>query len=144
MLRFPGLHDTLIPAYRHYRSPGQAVVTLGGRDTYLGVYGTADGKQKYNRLIAEWIANGRQVVAPGAAPLTVAQVMIAFLRHAQQYFRRSDGSELAEPIDELHVVNQEPAEHAPVAVAVRPGVRQAPRRRRPPDAGGPVTVGGPH
>ena len=48
MLRFPGLHDTLIPAYRHYRSPGQAVVTLGGRDTYLGVYGTADCKQKYN------------------------------------------------------------------------------------------------
>ena len=86
MLRFPGLPDTFIPAYRHYRSPGQAVVTLGGRDTYLGVYGTADCKQKY----------------------------------------------------------KDPAGHAPVAVAVRPGVRQAPRRRRPPDAGGPVTVGGPH
>ena len=63
MPRFPGLPDTFIPAYRYHRSSGQAVVTLGGRDTYLGDYGTADSKQEYNRLIAEWIANGRQVVA---------------------------------------------------------------------------------
>jgi hypothetical protein len=69
MPRFPGLPDTFIPAYRYHRSSGQAVVTMGGRDTYLGDYGTADSKREYNRLIAEWIANGRQ---DAGRPVTVA------------------------------------------------------------------------
>lgn len=44
-----------IPSYRHHRPTGQAVVRLDGRDHYLGRFGTPESRQRYDRLIAEWI-----------------------------------------------------------------------------------------
>ena len=44
------------PKYRLHRSTGQAVVTLNGRDLYLGKYGSTESKIEYDRLIAEWFA----------------------------------------------------------------------------------------
>ena len=48
-----------IPSYRHHEARGLAVVTLDGRDIYLGPYGSAESKAAYDRTIAEWLANGR-------------------------------------------------------------------------------------
>ena len=44
------------PSYRLHKQSGQAIVTLNGRDHLLGRHGTPESKDKYNRLIAEWIA----------------------------------------------------------------------------------------
>jgi len=49
------------PSYRLHRPSGQAVVTLNGRDFYLGKYGTAASRQTYDRLVAEWLVGGRAV-----------------------------------------------------------------------------------
>jgi hypothetical protein len=48
-----------IPKYRHYRPKNLAVVRLNGRDHYLGRYDSPESHENYDRLIAEWLADGR-------------------------------------------------------------------------------------
>lgn len=50
------------PSYRHHKRSGQAVVTLSGKDYYLGPHGTDASRIKYERLIARWIENGRKPI----------------------------------------------------------------------------------
>ena len=45
-----------VPSYRLHSPTGQAVVTLNGKDHYLGKWNTKPGKAEYNRLIGEWLA----------------------------------------------------------------------------------------
>jgi hypothetical protein len=47
------------PSYRHHKPSGQAVVTLSGRDMYLGRFDSPERRAEHDRLIAEWLANGR-------------------------------------------------------------------------------------
>ena len=86
------------PSYRHHKGTGQAVVTLNGKDFYLGVHGTPHSRQAYDRLIAEWYANGRQVMPKGAAAgsMTVNEVIAAFWLHAEAYYVGPDGSPTGE------------------------------------------------
>src|SRR5688500_6120670 len=49
------------PPYRLHRADGRAVVTLNGKDFFLGKQGTPESVGAYNRLIAAWVAHGRQV-----------------------------------------------------------------------------------
>lgn len=86
----PKLPSTAVPAYCLHRASGQAVVTLGGRDIYLGVHGSPASKAEYDRRIAEWVAAGRRVpVEPQS--LTVLELIAAYLRHARSYYRGEDG-----------------------------------------------------
>jgi hypothetical protein len=48
-----------VPKYRKHRASGQAVVTLGGRDNYLGPRGWEASKTEYDRLIGECLASDR-------------------------------------------------------------------------------------
>jgi integrase len=82
------------PSYCRHKASGQAVVTLGGKDIYLGVWDSPESRAKYHRLIAEWESNGRQSpepvkVAPAADP-SVAEVILAFWRHAERHYRTAD------------------------------------------------------
>jgi hypothetical protein len=47
------------PTYRLHKPSGQAVVTIDGRDFYRGKYGTSQSRDEYDRLITEWLTNGR-------------------------------------------------------------------------------------
>ncbi|HRX84090.1 MAG TPA: hypothetical protein P5572_03635, partial [Phycisphaerae bacterium] len=77
-----------IPSYRHHKPTGQAVVTIGGKDTYLGKYGTAASRNAYARAIAEHTATGGVVVH--ADDLTVSELLAAYWKHAQtKYGRRA-------------------------------------------------------
>lgn len=49
-----------VPSYRLHKASGQAVVTLDGRDHYLGRHGTSESNEEYDRLIAEWLPGRRQ------------------------------------------------------------------------------------
>lgn len=76
-----------LPKYRKHRSSGQAIVTLSGRDYYLGPHGSKASKQEYDRLIAEWLAAGRRRPdAPKDSPVTVMEVINHFWRHARVYY----------------------------------------------------------
>jgi hypothetical protein len=79
-----------IPSYRLHRPSGQAVVTLSGRDYYLGKHGSESSKTEYARLIQEWLACNRflppvdQTGAP--ADLTIAELLDAYLNHVDSYY----------------------------------------------------------
>jgi integrase len=79
------------PTYRKHKASGQAIVTLGGRDFYLGPYGTRSSHVEYDRLIQEWLSRGKQAPGP-AADLTVVELIAAFMDHAETYYRRPDGT----------------------------------------------------
>ena len=75
------------PKYRRHRASGQAVVTLSGRDHYLGPYGTKASRIEYDRLITEWLAGGRHLPAQEVTDdLTVVELCAAFMRHAKTYY----------------------------------------------------------
>jgi hypothetical protein len=61
-----------IPKYRCHKQSGQAIVTLtdglgNRRDVLLGKYGTAASRSEYLRVITEWEASGRRLLAPADA-----------------------------------------------------------------------------
>jgi len=72
------------PKYRHHRASGQAVVSIAGKDHYLGPWKSKANKVEYDRLIGEWLATGRPS-APLAAQdeITVMEVVRAFWKHAE-------------------------------------------------------------
>jgi integrase len=72
------------PSYRLHKPSGQAVVTLDGRDVYLGRHGTPQSRAEYDRLLAEWLANGRRS-APGA-DAAVSELMVGYIRHVDAYY----------------------------------------------------------
>lgn len=87
----------ILPKYRHHRPSGQAVVTLNGRDFYLGVHGTRTSRQEYDRIVGEWQANGRRLSTDGASSdLTVTELIAAFWQHAEAYYRKPDGTPTSE------------------------------------------------
>jgi len=67
------------PSYRLHKPTGQAVVTLGGRDIYLGPHGSETSKKAYDRVIGEWLANGRRTIRHDA--ITVAELIARYLDH---------------------------------------------------------------
>jgi integrase len=84
-----------VPKYRKHRQSGQAIVTLptglGGRkDILLGKYGTAESRQEYARVIAEWEANGRRLLQPASlADITVNELMLAYWKFAEGYYQKN-------------------------------------------------------
>lgn len=91
----PKLKPSSVPSYRKHRATGQAVVTLGGRDFYLGRYGSAASKAEYDRLIAEWLASGRHLLSSDGQR-TINELILDYVRHAEKYYRRPDGTHTTE------------------------------------------------
>ena len=94
-----------LPSYRLHKQSGQAIVSLplgSGRyhDHLLGPYDSAQSKQEYARVIAEWVA-GRYVM-PVANPrgdqngLSVAELILGYWKHAETYYRHFDGRPTSE------------------------------------------------
>ncbi len=87
------------PSYRHHKPSGQAVVTLDGRDVYLGRYGTPHSRAEFDRLLAEWLSNGRRFPAPASAhgtDLSVNELSLAYLAFADGYYTKR-GKPTSEP-----------------------------------------------
>lgn len=83
----------LVPAYRFHKARGQAVVTLSGRNFYLGDYNSDQSRTEYERVVSEWLARGRRL-APELAPqpFSINELMLAYLKHAEQYYRDAEGN----------------------------------------------------
>jgi len=82
-----------LPKYRKHRGSGQAVVTLCGRDHYLGPHGTKASKHEYDRLIIEWLTAGRpSAQSPEPGDITISELIAAYLRYANGYYRRNGES----------------------------------------------------
>ncbi len=83
-----------IPAYRLHKASGQGLVTIRGKDYYLGAHNTKESKSKYKRLIGEYLAQGQPLTfGQPANDLTVAELMADYLRFAKGYFGEGENSE---------------------------------------------------
>ncbi len=84
-----GRPKSVIPKYRHHKASGQAVVTVDGRDLYLGSYGSAESRGQYGVILAK-IARQEPVVEapPEVLPslLTVDEVLIAYYDYCQAHY----------------------------------------------------------
>ncbi len=84
-----------LPKYRKHRASGQAVTTLGGKDFYLGPYGTRASKREYDRLVAEWLASDRSpAFGKPEASLTVVELAVAYMAYAKAYYGNQSNSDL--------------------------------------------------
>ncbi|MBI5863720.1 MAG: recombinase XerD [Planctomycetes bacterium] len=58
-----------IPKLRLHKASGNAAVMLDGRYLYLGKFGTREAQERYDRTIAEWLANRRRTTGAERARL---------------------------------------------------------------------------
>ena len=77
------MSTTRIPKYRKHRGSGQAVVTINGRDYYLGVHGTAVSKRHYDQLIAEYLSTG---YVGQQSCLTVTELIALYWKYVKSYY----------------------------------------------------------
>ncbi len=98
-----------LPKYRHFRPKNLAVVRIDGRDVYLGKYDSPESREKYRRVLAEWLAGSGPPLpkAPSTPPdespaPSVAEMVLAYWGHAQIHYRRPDGSPAGE-LDNLRL-----------------------------------------
>src|SRR5690242_2405584 len=86
------------PNYRHYKRTNQAVVTIDGKDIYLGEFGSDESMKKYTRLIDGWRARQERSGAEAQTlpPLdelldspTVNEIILAYIKHASSYYKPS-------------------------------------------------------
>ena len=75
-----------VPSYRLHKPSGQARVIINGEHVYLGKYGSSESQEKYDRVVAEWLAARRTPVGsqPGTpvSPTTINDLILAFWHHA--------------------------------------------------------------
>ncbi len=99
-----------VPSYRLHKPSGQAVVTIrtldgARRDVYLGTFNSPESRVEYGRIVAELATTPlapqpSRVTGPAvSARLTVDQLLLAFLAHAEKHYRRADGT-LTDQFDE--------------------------------------------
>lgn len=76
------------PQYRKHKASGQAFVELSGHRHYLGPYGTQGSRLEYDRLLSEWLQNGRQALQVAAAEITLVELASRYLQHAETYYQK--------------------------------------------------------
>ncbi len=76
------------PTYQLHKGSGQARTIINGKSIYLGVYNSPASQEKFDDLKAEWrLRNNVEQYT-----LTVDDLAIKYMAHAEEYYRAKDGS----------------------------------------------------
>ena len=92
-----------IPAYRLHKPTGQAVVTLSGRDFYLGIHSSESSRRQYEELLGEWLANGRKLPEPviceddKSTEITITELVASYWPVVEDYYQKN-----GEPTSEVN------------------------------------------
>ena len=94
------LKQGAIPSYRLHKARNLAVVTIEGKDYYLGSYDTPASKQKYAALIRAWQERQEQTLPSKDEPLqptdrvTINELILIYLKHAADYYKPNRGENI--------------------------------------------------
>jgi integrase len=86
-----------LPSYRLHKPSGQAIVTLDGRDFYLGTHSTDESRDRYKLIIQEWLASQKKLPPSGPTGsrsqtpinITINEIFLPYWKHVQQYYRKN-------------------------------------------------------
>jgi integrase len=98
--------STRIPKYRRHKGSGQALIQLGGERIYLGKYGSKASKEKYRRILAEWLESHdrrepRRDSGCSGPGLSTNELILAYWRFAQTYYAKN-----GQPTKELECMRE--------------------------------------
>ena len=88
----PDSRSLKIPKYRLHKPSGLAAVRIQGRDFYLGKHDSPQSHEAYKRIVAEWLANNRQVIPAqsgsdhSAADFRMNELFRAYWDHVTVYY----------------------------------------------------------
>ena len=80
------------PKYRLHKGSGQALVQIRGSRIYLGKYGSETSKEKYRRLVAEFMSTGADPVSGQLASnddVAINELILRYWRFALDYYRKN-------------------------------------------------------
>jgi hypothetical protein len=77
-----------LPSYRLHRASNNAICCISGRTYYLGEFGSQESKDKFNRLIAQYLTDPHFGVEKSRQ--SVAEAVVAFLKYAAEYYQTGD------------------------------------------------------
>ncbi len=84
------------PRYSRHKASGQAVVTISGKDVYLGPWKSKVSLVAYDRVVSEWLAAGRRLPELISQILSVGELIERYWEHAKSYYRHPDGTTTSE------------------------------------------------
>ena len=70
---------------------------MNGRDVYLGRHGTAASRAEYDRVIAEWLANGRRLPG-GASDITINELVVRYVGHVDGQYKSDEPEKIRQAI----------------------------------------------
>ena len=81
------------PSYLLHQRSGQARVRIDGKDHYLGPYESPESRERYDALIAQWMARSGDT---SQYTLTIDDLALLYIEFAQSYYRKPSGEQTAE------------------------------------------------
>jgi integrase len=90
-----------VPSYLHHKPTNQAFIRLpdgnGGREyIYLGEYDSPESRAEYARIVQELsitpIFKSADQIAVGGSDMTINEVLLAYIKHAERHYRGPDGN----------------------------------------------------
>lgn len=96
MSRLQGSRAKSAPKYRLHKPSQNAVVTINGKNHYLGKYGTDESHELYRRKITEsWgqsvttIATAETVTVKTSLGITISEIAVLYAKHCKAYYRKN-------------------------------------------------------
>src|SRR4051812_35546675 len=78
-------HKKTAPKYQKKKKGALSFVKQNGHRHYLGPHGSRASKVAFDRLVAEWLANGRQATAQ-SPDLTIVEICDRYRMFAETYY----------------------------------------------------------
>jgi len=90
-----------LPSYRLHKPSGQARVRWMGKELWFGPYDAPESRQRFAEFLKKVVSGtllnvdlmprrAAKVFQPTTAGISVNELCVAFLRHAQQHYRKGD------------------------------------------------------
>jgi len=81
------------PSLKLHKKTGHAYARFNARQIWFGRFDDSETHRSFATFLARWEANGRELPEDReASSLTVAELVAAYLKHSEVYYRKPDGT----------------------------------------------------